>query len=154
MGSARIATVEEVPADGSLLFRVRPTDGSVDAATDVGGASENAATTEREAILVRLNGQVHAWLNYCKHFTHVTLDKGSGVERRNGELVCTNHGAYFESDTGLCTHGPCEGAYLDAVGVAVRDGDVYLADDDYEFVGRGPTVDDGDDLSSTSNLEF
>ncbi|MFB6303853.1 MAG: (2Fe-2S)-binding protein, partial [Haloferacaceae archaeon] len=62
-------------------------------------------------------------------------------------------GAYFESDSGLCTFGPCEGAYLNDVEVTVRDGDVYLTDDDYEFVRLGAERDELD-LASESNVEF
>jgi nitrite reductase/ring-hydroxylating ferredoxin subunit len=149
-GRDRIVGVEEVPTDTTLLFTVADGDGA-----------------EREAILLRLDaggspddqdpsgGEVVGWLNYCQHMTHIKLDKGSGAPLRDGEIVCRNHGAMFESDTGLCTFGPCEGAYLNEIEVVVEDGAVYLADPDYEFVRRGPVEDDDPaDLSSTSNLEF
>lgn len=144
MDDGRITSVEEVPEDSTFLFRVRDVD----------------ADERKEAILVRLDGDspdgdaVAGWLNYCRHFTHVKLDKGSGAPIRGDELICENHGAYFEEDTGLCTHGPCEGAYLQPVEVTVRDGDVYLADRDYEFVGLGPVTTDDLDLASESNFEF
>lgn len=73
---------------------------------------------------------------------------------RDGEVICANHGAWFESDTGYCSFGPCKGAYLNEVDVAVEDGDVYLEDDDYEFVGIGPEESDDFDLTSKSNIEF
>ncbi|PSP84348.1 (2Fe-2S)-binding protein [Halobacteriales archaeon QS_1_68_17] len=105
-------------------------------------------------MLVRADGEVRCWLNYCQHFTHIKLDKGSGATMRNGEIVCTNHGAMFAADSGLCTFGPCEGAYLTEVPVAVEDGAVYLADDRFSFVAAGP-METGDlDLSSDSNIEF
>lgn len=134
-----IVDVDEIPADSTYLFRVR------DAETG----------EEREAILVRLNGTVVSWLNYCRHMTHIELDKGSGAAIRGDEIVCENHGAMFETDTGLCTFGPCEGAYLDGVDVEVVDGVVHLRDADYAYVGPGPIPEeDPTDLSSTSNLEF
>jgi nitrite reductase/ring-hydroxylating ferredoxin subunit len=134
----RIAALSAVPDDTTFLFTVRDDEAE-----------------EREAILVRLaDGHVAAWLNYCQHFTHISLDKGSGAPMRDGELVCANHGAYFEADTGYCTFGPCEGAYLNELAVTVDDGDVYLTDEAYAFVDVGG-VDDGDgDLTSTSNVEF
>ena len=134
----RICSLTEVPEDSTFLFTVREVD----------------ADETREAILVRLDGEVACWLNYCQHFTHITLDKGSGAEMRDGEIVCTNHGAYFESDTGLCTFGPCEGAFLTAVEVAVTDGEVFLTDEDYEYRHVGPIEKDADDLVSKSNYEF
>ncbi len=133
----RIVALEDVPADSTHLFRVRDADGAV-----------------QEAILVRTDDGIAGWLNYCQHLTHIALDKGSGAELRNGELVCVNHGAYFEVDTGLCTHGPCEGARLASLPVCEEDGVVYLADDAYEYVGDGSIDSDDADLGSRSNVEF
>lgn len=145
---SRIATVDDVPTDSTFLFRVRDHD------TD----------EEKEAIIVRViddedantnsPGELACWLNYCQHFTHIKLDKGSGAPMRDGEVICANHGAYFEKDTGMCTHGPCEGAYLQAVEVEATDGGVYLTDEDYALVGVGPGEQDDVDLSSNSNYEF
>lgn len=138
MTSSRIATVDEVPADGSFLFTLRRVEDG----------------EEQEAILLRLEDGIAGWLNYCQHFTHIRLDKGSGAPVRNGEVVCANHGAMFEKDSGLCTFGPCEGAYLNPVDLEVRDGSVYLADEEFEFVRAGPMERDPTDLSSKSNIEF
>lgn len=130
----RIVAAEEVPADSTLLFTVR--DGfDLD-----------------EAILVRLDDGIAAWQNYCQHWTDVRLDKGSGATLRNGEVLCGRHGALFEADTGRCTYGPCEGAYLDEVEVAVEDGTVFLTDDRYEFEALGPSGDH--DLSTGSRIDF
>ena len=125
---SRIVDVEELPEDSTFLFTVRE------------------GFDEKEALLVRLDGDVAAWRNYCPHWTDVRLDTGSGAEFRGGDVVCTRHGATFESDSGACTYGPCEGACLEKVDVTVRDGGVYLTDDDYEFEGVGPKSDR--DLSS------
>lgn len=134
----RIAAVDDVPAETTYLFTVR----------------EAKTEDEREGILVRSGGEIYGWLNYCQHFTHIKLDKGSGAEMRDGELICTNHGAYFESDNGFCNFGPCEGAYLPSIEISVEDEVVYLTDDDYEFVREGPLETDETDLGSKSNYEF
>jgi nitrite reductase/ring-hydroxylating ferredoxin subunit len=131
---ARIAAVEELPAEGSLLFTVR--DGF----------------DREEAILVALADGVAAWRNYCQHWTDVRLDKGSGVTLREGEIVCGKHGATFRPDDGYCTFGPCEGAYLDEIEVTVADGAVYLTDERYAFDGLGPSGEH--DLSSTGRIDF
>jgi nitrite reductase/ring-hydroxylating ferredoxin subunit len=133
----RVTAAENVPADTTFLFTVRDESGEED-----------------EVILTRLDGEVTGWLNRCMHFRHIRLDKGSGAPRRNGELVCANHGALFEADSGHCTHGPCEGAYLDPVDIEVRDGAVLFTDDDYEFVRVGEIEKDPTDLTSKSNIEF
>lgn len=142
----RITSLESVPTDTTFLFQVRPIESDGDEST----ATED---TVREAILVQLADGVAAWLNYCQHLTHIKLDKGDGAPMRNGEVVCANHGAYFEADSGRCTYGPCKGAYLNDVTVTVEDGDVYLTDESYEFVDVGPCSDNGD-RTSTSNVEF
>ncbi|WP_251329996.1 Rieske (2Fe-2S) protein [Haloplanus pelagicus] len=133
----RITSLASVPRDTTFLCTVRRTE-----------------TEElREAVLVRTaERDVHGWLNYCRHLLDVRLDKGSGAPMRDGELVCANHGAYFEADSGFCTFGPCEGATLEAVDVTVEDGAVYLTDDNYEFVATG-SLDDGGPASS-SPVEF
>ena len=141
MASRRaVASIEDLPDETTYLFTLRETD----------------AGEEREAILVRTDDGIYAWLNYCQHYTHIKIDKGSGAEMRGDELICENHGAYFESDTGFCNFGPCEGAYLNEVDVAVEDETVYLIDDDYEFVRAGPIEsEDGDvDRESKSNYKF
>jgi len=132
----RITSVDDVPADTTYLFTVRDAEGD-----------------QREAVLVRTDDGVRGWLNYCRHLLDVRLDKGSGAPMRDGELVCANHGAYFEADSGYCTFGPCEGATLETVEVAVDDGDVFLTDEAYAFVESGP-IDDGEGPSNTSNVEF
>lgn len=134
----RIAAVEDVPRDGSLVFRVSET---------------GDGRGEEEYILVRLADGVVAYENVCPHWTTVPLDRSDGATRREGELVCSKHGATFEVDTGFCTYGPCEGATLTEIEVRVADGAVYLDDDGYAFEGLGP-VDDGDDLSSGPNIGF
>ena len=137
MSGAQMAAVDDIPSDSTLLVTLRDREGE-----------------PREAVLVRVDGDVRAWLNYCRHVTHVRLDTGAGATRRGDEIVCTNHGAYFASDTGRCTHGPCEGATLPRVEVAVEDGAVSLADDRYEFVRQGPIESDPVDRSSTTNVGF
>jgi nitrite reductase/ring-hydroxylating ferredoxin subunit len=131
---SRIAAVDEIPDDSTFLFTVR--DGF-----DL-----------EEAILLELADGVVALKNYCPHWTDVRLDTGSGAELRNGELVCTKHGATFEKGSGYCNYGPCEGATIEEVEVTVEDGVVYLTDDDYEFEQTGPSGDH--DLSSRGRIGF
>lgn len=139
----RIATLEDVSTDSTVLFRV---------ADEIGD--------EREAILVATDpkpasgDELACWLNYCQHFTHIKLDKGDGAPMRDGEVICANHGAYFNADSGECTFGPCEGAYLTELEVRIDADGVYLTDDEFEFVGQGPIEDDPADMTSTSNVEF
>lgn len=132
--ASRIAPVADVPADGSLLFTVR-----------------NGFDRE-EAILLALADGVVALRNYCPHWTDVRLDSGSGATVRDGEVVCERHGATFEKATGDCTHGPCEGATIERLEVAIHEGAVYLTDDDWTVDGLGPSGEH--DLSSRGRIGF
>lgn len=133
----RVASVDAVPVGSTRLFRVRDADGDVD-----------------EALLTRLDDGVVAYLNRCMHFRHIRIDKGDGAPMRDGELVCQNHAAMFEADSGVCTYGPCEGAVLDEVAIDECDGGVYLVDDDYEYVGDGPIEAEQGPSPSESNPEW
>jgi nitrite reductase/ring-hydroxylating ferredoxin subunit len=128
-----VVPLDEVPADGTLLFTVRGDDGP------------------EEVILVRLDDRVAAYKNYCQHWTDVRLDKGSGALVRNDEIVCQKHAATFETASGYCNFGPCEGAYLDTVDVEVRDGDVFLTGDE-TFEQLGPSGEQVE--SSGSRIDF
>ena len=138
-----IAPAADVPTDGTLLFTMRARDGNGSAGGDV-----------VEVVLSRRadDDEVVAYRNYCKHWTDVRLDTGSGAAVRDGELVCQRHGATFDREDGVCTFGPCEGAVLDAVDVAVADGTVHLVAADFEFVSLGG--DESRDLSSGSRIGF
>ncbi|MFC7115637.1 Rieske (2Fe-2S) protein [Natronoarchaeum sp. GCM10025703] len=133
-----ITSVEEVPRETTLIFTVRDVESG----------------EKREAVLTELADGVAGWMNYCQHLTHIPLDKGSGAPMRDGEIICANHGAYFESDSGRCTYGPCEGAFLEGIDVTAEDGNVYLTDEKYEFVATGGIETDDLDRTSTSNVEF
>jgi nitrite reductase/ring-hydroxylating ferredoxin subunit len=129
-----VVSLDEVPADGTLLFTVRGDDGL------------------EEVVLVRASDELVAYKNYCQHWTDVRLDKGSGALVRNGEIVCQKHAATFETGSGYCNFGPCEGSYLDAVGVDVVDGEVFLTEDGYAFERLGPSGEQTG--SSGSRIDF
>lgn len=145
----RIAPLSDLADEGSLLITLRDGDRG-------DGEPETEAAVDdgkREAVVLRDGDDVVAWRNYCPHMTDVRLDKGSGATRRNGEIVCEKHGAMFEIDTGECTYGPCRGAYLDPVDVAIDEGAIYLEDDRYEFAHVGPSASD-DNPSTGARLGF
>ncbi|WP_222919990.1 Rieske 2Fe-2S domain-containing protein [Natrinema sp. SYSU A 869] len=155
MDAGRITALADVPDDSTFLFRVADESGEeqeailvADGVTATDGGEPTDSETDADS------DGIACWLNYCQHLTHIKLDKGSGAPMRDGELICTNHGAYFEADSGHCTFGPCEGAYLTDLEVTVSDGGVYLTDEEYEFVGPGPLESDELDRASTSNVEF
>lgn len=89
------------------------------------GLSETEVVLDGEPqslVLLRQGESLKAWLNICPHAGR-RLDWAPGkflVDK--GKLVCAAHGASFELQQGECVAGPCRGASLTAVRVAVAAG--------------------------------
>lgn len=82
-------------------------------------------------ILLREGERVRAWLNICPHAgRRLDFAPGQFLRSREGLLVCAVHGATFSLEQGgLCVAGACRGETLHEVMLAVRDGQVHLADE-------------------------
>ena len=97
-----------------------------------GGLAEVEAEVDgaAESVIVhRQGGSVRAWLNVCPHAgRRLDYAPGQFLKSKDGLLVCAVHGASFELAAGECVAGPCRGDRLREVPVAVRDGEVVLAD--------------------------
>ncbi|MDR0182979.1 Rieske (2Fe-2S) protein [Lysobacter arvi] len=97
-----------------------------------GAFAEVEAVVDGDAeslILYRDGDHVRAWLNICPHAgRRLDWAPGQFLKSKDGHLVCAAHGASFELVGGECVGGPCRGESLRAVGVAVRDGAVWLLD--------------------------
>src|SRR5262245_25535278 len=66
-----------------------------------------------EGFVLRRGERLFAYRNQCRH-QPLTLDYGDGeffTEDRQ-YLLCRNHGALYEPETGYCVSGPCTGASL------------------------------------------
>ena len=65
------------------------------------------------AFAVRFNGVAYAYINQCAHLP-VELDwnEGEFFTREQDYLICATHGAQYESHTGHCVLGPCQGKRL------------------------------------------
>ena len=97
-----------------------------------GGFAEGEAVLDGDAepvILYREGDAVRAWLNVCPHAgRRLDWAPGKFLKSKDGHLVCAVHGATFEVRGGECVAGPCRGAFLRAVPVAVEDGAVVLGE--------------------------
>ncbi len=94
--------------------------------------------------VVRAADGVHAYVNTCPHIgipldwvpdRFLTLDRTL--------IQCATHGAQFRIHDGRCIFGPCRGASLSPVAVAVRDGAVVLVGGEGAPGGAGPCRDAG-----------
>jgi len=79
-------------------------------------------------ILLRTAEGVRAWRNLCRHLS-VPLDhadQGRFLTSDRRHLVCSQHGALYRPEDGLCVAGPCRGVTLRPLQIAVRQGWVCL----------------------------
>jgi nitrite reductase/ring-hydroxylating ferredoxin subunit len=90
--------------------------------------------------LLRVGGQVHAYLNRCPHAGRQLNFMPDRFLTPDGTLIqCVAHGALFEKATGECVAGPCVGDELRRIPVRVQDGSVVLAEDlDLAALARPP----------------
>lgn len=80
--------------------------------------------------VVRLRGQVRAYVNRCPHARHpLDLVPHKFLTADGSLILCSSHGALFEKDTGYCVAGPCAGQSLTSLPVTIESGFVLLADD-------------------------
>lgn len=76
-------------------------------------------------LVVRRGNAVFGYVNACPHIG-APLDWQArnflDVERRH--ILCANHGALFEIETGYCIAGPCAGKSLENFPLTLLDGQV------------------------------
>lgn len=82
-----------------------------------------------DLFVVKKDSQVSVFKNSCPH-TQGPLDWSPDqfLDLENQYIMCANHGALFEIDTGLCIYGPCKKQSLTAIPFIVKDDSVYLSE--------------------------
>jgi len=94
------------------------------------GGKEVAFGAGHEAfrvLLLRTGAGVVAYHNCCPHFSLPLNYEPDIFHIFDGEdLMCAHHTAMFKIATGECFDGPCAGAKLTAVPVAVEGGTVVV----------------------------
>jgi nitrite reductase/ring-hydroxylating ferredoxin subunit len=80
-----------------------------------------------QAFAVRHAGRVHGYLNRCAHVA-MELDWQEGVffDFDGRDLICSTHGATYETASGRCLGGPCNGTPLVKLRLEERHGSVYF----------------------------
>jgi nitrite reductase/ring-hydroxylating ferredoxin subunit len=80
----------------------------------------------RDAFAVRWRGQVHAYLNSCRHEA-LSLDFGDAhfFDEDYDALVCCHHGARYHPASGECLGGPCAGGRLTKLVAEEREGALW-----------------------------
>jgi nitrite reductase/ring-hydroxylating ferredoxin subunit len=71
------------------------------------------------------NGYI-AFENFCPHQgRRLDYAQDQFLLDSQGSIICPAHGAEFDSETGLCTNGPCLGQSLVEVTISVQEQKVF-----------------------------
>jgi len=91
------------------------------------GIETGDGENRRDIILLRRGNAVFAYENRCPHMGTPLETFPDKFLNLTGELlICSTHGARFRVHDGFCVSGPCAGAALRPVAVAVSGGIVAL----------------------------
>ena len=79
------------------------------------------------AFVIRKNGEAHGYLNRCAHVA-MELDWQEGVffDASGRDLLCSTHGAVYDTSSGRCLGGPCNRTPLVKLRVEEREGQIYF----------------------------
>ena len=91
-------------------------------------------TQQIPAFVIRFKGEVYGYLNKCAHMMlELDWDDSEFFDTSGEYIICSNHSAMFEPETGLCINGPCYGASLESISVSEVDANIYLDDARYQI---------------------
>jgi nitrite reductase/ring-hydroxylating ferredoxin subunit len=81
-----------------------------------------------EGFVVNHGGRFYAYVNRCAHVgTPLDLWPNEFFTTDGRHLVCATHGAVYQPESGLCIAGPCPGAALTPLVVALEGAEVVVA---------------------------
>ena len=108
MRSILIGTIKEIPKGKSKKFSVR------------------LGKEDQEGFVINYKGNFFAYLNRCCHIS-LPLDWGDNdfFSEDQKFLICKNHGALYQPDSGECVGGPCGGQFLEKVPLKVKKGKIF-----------------------------
>ncbi len=90
---------------------------------------DKADGTRQRIFVVRQDGEVFGYVNSCPHVgAPLNLEDDKFLDIFKSGILCANHFALFEIESGYCVRGPCKGRSLEPFPVTVRDGKVWRTD--------------------------
>ena len=85
---------------------------------------------QRRLVLVKKGGTFFLYENVCPHLgINLEYTEHEFLDSDKSYILCANHGALFEIDTGRCIAGPCSGQALTSVALEVKDAEVEITFD-------------------------
>ena len=92
-----------------------------------------------EGFVVNYAGHFYAYVNRCAHVgTPVDMWPNEFFTDDGRHLICATHGAVYQPETGLCIAGPCPGAALTPLAVALEGAEVVVSCPHLPGRGTGP----------------
>ena len=78
-------------------------------------------------VILRWDRKIHGYVNRCPHHgTMLDWERDQFFDSTGTRLMCGKHGAEFAIDSGTCISGPCAGAQLEPIRLAILDGDICI----------------------------
>jgi nitrite reductase/ring-hydroxylating ferredoxin subunit len=92
------------------------------------GLKVDAGQSQINLFVVKKDGQISVFENSCPH-TLGPLDwlPDQFLDTDNQYIMCANHGALFEINSGLCIYGPCKQQSLKALPFSIENYILYLS---------------------------
>lgn len=83
--------------------------------------------TPRQLIAIRKGESVYLYINSCPHIgAPLDFKPGQFLNLERTHILCANHGALFDIETGDCISGPCAGEPLTPVKSRIKNGQVFI----------------------------
>lgn len=81
-----------------------------------------------QGFVVNHDGRFYAYVNRCAHVgTPLDLWPNEFFTDDGRHLICATHGAVYLPETGLCIAGPCPGASLTPLPVALEGAELVIS---------------------------
>lgn len=79
--------------------------------------------------VVHRDGEYTAFVNWCPHIgVELNYEPDRFLDSEGYFIMCANHGALFETQTGNCVSGPCVGRSLIPVECKIQADGLYIGE--------------------------
>jgi len=93
------------------------------------GEARSFILSQTRLFAVKSGGNIHVYINRCPHLgIQLQWQEHAFLTNEKDFIKCSNHGALFEIDTGLCISGPCRGEKLWAIESSIVAGILEIDD--------------------------
>lgn len=97
--------------------------------TDIDEASSRGFNINGKSLFaIKKDGEIFVYENLCPHL-NIALEFAPNqfLDNEQAFIVCSNHGALFEIETGNCISGPCINQSLTPLPFEVKENMIFLS---------------------------